>query len=84
MEGNEGVVILMRVAFVMNFVKALVIAVLTSMNCEYLFPTQFKIKYILYRCFSSFRISSNNNHFKINPSKTFFSHDSLAIFNFSF
>ena len=51
MEGNEGVMILMRVAFVMNFVKALVIAVLTSMNCEYLFPTQFKIKYILYICF---------------------------------
>ena len=41
----------LRVVFVMNFVKALVIAVLTLMNCEYLFPTHFKIKYILYQCF---------------------------------
>ena len=50
-EGNKDIMILLRVVFVMNFVKALVIAVLTLMNCEYLFPTHFKIKYILYQCF---------------------------------
>ena len=74
--------ILLRVVFVMNFVKALVIAVLTLMNCEYLFSTHFKIKYILYQCFESFRISSNDNHCKIIPGKTFFSHDSLAILGY--
>ena len=54
MEGNEGVVILMRVAFVMNFVKALVIAVLTSMNCEYLFPTQIQDQIYLIQMFLIF------------------------------
>ena len=46
--------ILMRVAFVMNFVKALVIAVLTSMNCEYLFPTQIQDQIYLIQMFLIF------------------------------